>query len=91
MTGEWHFTAVESVLADCKEGDRMLEVMQRFRPEVVFHAAAYKHVGADGVEPARGGSQQRDRDPGRRRDRGRRRAPSASSSSPPTRPSTRGR
>ncbi|MCD6014565.1 MAG: polysaccharide biosynthesis protein CapD [Solirubrobacterales bacterium] len=44
MTGRWHFTRVESVLADCKEGDRMLEVMQRFKPEVVFHAAAYKHV-----------------------------------------------
>jgi len=44
MTGQWHFTRVESVLADCKEGERMLEVMQRFKPEVVFHAAAYKHV-----------------------------------------------
>ena len=44
MTDERHFTRVESVLADCKEGDRMLEVMQRFRPDVVFHAAAYKHV-----------------------------------------------
>jgi FlaA1/EpsC-like NDP-sugar epimerase len=44
MTSRWHFTQVESVLADCKEGDRMLEVMQRFKPEVVFHAAAYKHV-----------------------------------------------
>jgi FlaA1/EpsC-like NDP-sugar epimerase len=44
MTAQWHFTRVESVLADCKEGDRMLEVMQRFRPDVVFHAAAYKHV-----------------------------------------------
>ena len=44
MTAHWHFTRVESVLADCKEGDRMLEVMQRFKPEVVFHAAAYKHV-----------------------------------------------
>ena len=44
MTATWHFTRVESVLADCKEGDRMLEVMKRFRPEVVFHAAAYKHV-----------------------------------------------
>ncbi|MGH2961711.1 MAG: polysaccharide biosynthesis protein, partial [Solirubrobacterales bacterium] len=41
---EWHFSGVESVLADCKEGDRMLEVMQRFKPDVVFHAAAYKHV-----------------------------------------------
>ena len=44
MTSHWHFTRVESVLGDCKEGDRMLEVMQRFKPEVVFHAAAYKHV-----------------------------------------------
>ena len=51
MTGQWHFTRVESVLADCKEGDRMLEVMQRFRPEVVFHAAAYKHVGLMEANP----------------------------------------
>jgi FlaA1/EpsC-like NDP-sugar epimerase len=39
-----HFTGCESILADCKEPDRMQEVMRRFRPEVVFHAAAYKHV-----------------------------------------------
>ncbi|MGI8727922.1 MAG: polysaccharide biosynthesis protein, partial [Solirubrobacterales bacterium] len=44
LVGEWHFSNVESVLADCKEADRMLEVMGRFKPEVVFHAAAYKHV-----------------------------------------------
>jgi len=44
MTANWHFTRVESVLADCKEGDRMLEVMERFKPDAVFHAAAYKHV-----------------------------------------------
>lgn len=44
MTEERHFTRVESVLADCKEADRMLEVMQRFHPDIVFHAAAYKHV-----------------------------------------------
>src|SRR5690242_324370 len=44
MIEERHFTRVESVLADCKEPERMLEVMQRFRPAVVFHAAAYKHV-----------------------------------------------
>jgi FlaA1/EpsC-like NDP-sugar epimerase len=41
---ERHFTACESILADCKEEERMQEVMQRFRPDVVFHAAAYKHV-----------------------------------------------
>ncbi|MGA8218862.1 MAG: nucleoside-diphosphate sugar epimerase/dehydratase [Solirubrobacterales bacterium] len=44
MIEERHFARVESVLADCKEADRMLEVMQRFKPEIVFHAAAYKHV-----------------------------------------------
>jgi FlaA1/EpsC-like NDP-sugar epimerase len=44
MVEERHFTSVESVLADCKEPSRMLETMQRFKPSVVFHAAAYKHV-----------------------------------------------
>jgi FlaA1/EpsC-like NDP-sugar epimerase len=44
MVEERHFTSVESVLADCKEPHRMLETMQRFKPNVVFHAAAYKHV-----------------------------------------------
>jgi FlaA1/EpsC-like NDP-sugar epimerase len=39
-----HFTACESILADCKEEERMNEVMRRFKPDVVFHAAAYKHV-----------------------------------------------
>jgi FlaA1/EpsC-like NDP-sugar epimerase len=44
LTSEWHFSKVEAVLADCKDGERMLDVMQRFHPDVVFHAAAYKHV-----------------------------------------------
>jgi FlaA1/EpsC-like NDP-sugar epimerase len=51
MVEERHFTQVESVLADCKEGDRMLEVMQRFKPEIVFHAAAYKHVSLMEANP----------------------------------------
>jgi FlaA1/EpsC-like NDP-sugar epimerase len=51
MTEHWHFSRCEAVLADCKEGDRMLEVMQRFRPDVVFHAAAYKHVGLMEMNP----------------------------------------
>ena len=33
------------VLADCKEEERMREVFAEHRPTVVFHAAAYKHVG----------------------------------------------
>jgi FlaA1/EpsC-like NDP-sugar epimerase len=44
MLDQWHFSRVEAVLADCREAERMQEVMQRFKPEVVFHAAAYKHV-----------------------------------------------
>jgi len=44
MVAERHFNRVEAVLADCKETDRMFEVMQRVRPNIVFHAAAYKHV-----------------------------------------------
>jgi len=44
LIDERHFSNVEAVLADCKEPHRMLETMQRFKPSVVFHAAAYKHV-----------------------------------------------
>jgi FlaA1/EpsC-like NDP-sugar epimerase len=44
MVEERHFANCEAVLADCREPHRMLEVMQRFKPDVVFHAAAYKHV-----------------------------------------------
>ena len=36
MVEERHFTNVESVLADCKEPHRMLEVMQRFKPSSSF-------------------------------------------------------
>lgn len=35
---------IESVIGDVREEDRLLAAMQRFRPVVVFHAAAYKHV-----------------------------------------------
>jgi FlaA1/EpsC-like NDP-sugar epimerase len=48
---ERHFTGCESILADCREEERMHEVMRRFRPDVVFHAAAYKHVSLTEVNP----------------------------------------
>jgi FlaA1/EpsC-like NDP-sugar epimerase len=51
LTEQWHFTGCEAVLADCKEADRMLEVMSRFHPDIVFHAAAYKHVGLMEMNP----------------------------------------
>ncbi len=35
---------IEPVIGDVREEDRLLATMSRFRPVVVFHAAAYKHV-----------------------------------------------
>ncbi|MBM6593839.1 nucleoside-diphosphate sugar epimerase/dehydratase [Microvirga pudoricolor] len=37
-------TAVEGVIADVRDRERMREVMGAFKPDVVFHAAALKHV-----------------------------------------------
>ena len=71
MVEERHFTNVESVLADCKEPHRMLEVMQRFKPERRLPRRRLQARAADGGQPARGRPQQRDRDPDHRRDRGR--------------------
>ncbi|MFI5004883.1 MAG: polysaccharide biosynthesis protein [Solirubrobacterales bacterium] len=43
--------ALAAVLADCKEEERMREVLGEHRPTVVFHAAAYKHVGLMEANP----------------------------------------
>jgi FlaA1/EpsC-like NDP-sugar epimerase len=44
-------TMLAAVLADCKEEERMREVFAEHRPTVVFHAAAYKHVGLMEANP----------------------------------------
>ena len=46
-----HAQNIVAVLADCKEGERMREVFAEHRPTVVFHAAAYKHVGLMEANP----------------------------------------
>src|SRR3954464_13314333 len=46
-----HRHLLAAVLADCKEGERMREVFTEHRPTVVFHAAAYKHVGLMETNP----------------------------------------
>lgn len=35
---------VEPVIADVRDRDRLLRLFERIRPDVVFHAAAHKHV-----------------------------------------------
>ena len=39
-----HFRNAVAVLADCKDAVRVSEIFAEHRPDVVFHAAAYKHV-----------------------------------------------
>ena len=46
-----HVRTAVPVLADCKEEERMREVFLEHRPAVVFHAAAYKHVGMMELNP----------------------------------------
>jgi FlaA1/EpsC-like NDP-sugar epimerase len=44
LVDEREFTASIPVLADVSDRERMRRVFERYRPGVVFHAAAYKHV-----------------------------------------------
>jgi FlaA1/EpsC-like NDP-sugar epimerase len=46
-----HVRNAVPVLADCREEERMREVFAEHRPHVVFHAAAYKHVGLMEANP----------------------------------------
>jgi FlaA1/EpsC-like NDP-sugar epimerase len=41
---ERHFRRAVPVLADCKDATRVREIFAERKPQVVFHAAAYKHV-----------------------------------------------
>jgi FlaA1/EpsC-like NDP-sugar epimerase len=40
----WGAVSRVSVIGDVRDENRVQEVMTRYRPDVVFHAAAYKHV-----------------------------------------------
>jgi FlaA1/EpsC-like NDP-sugar epimerase len=44
LVHERRFQAVVPVLADVKNRAKLRQVFERYRPSVVFHAAAYKHV-----------------------------------------------
>ncbi|MDQ5822423.1 MAG: polysaccharide biosynthesis protein [Actinomycetota bacterium] len=45
------FTAAVPVLADVKSRARMRQIFESYRPTVVFHAAAYKHVAMMEANP----------------------------------------
>jgi FlaA1/EpsC-like NDP-sugar epimerase len=54
LRDEHGFDEAVPVLADIKSPVRMLEVFERYRPDVVFHAAAYKHVPMLEASPVEG-------------------------------------
>ncbi|HZT16593.1 MAG TPA: nucleoside-diphosphate sugar epimerase/dehydratase [Gaiellaceae bacterium] len=45
LVSEREFAAAIPVLGDCGDRAKMQQVFERYRPQVIFHAAAYKHVG----------------------------------------------
>jgi FlaA1/EpsC-like NDP-sugar epimerase len=51
LVGDRHVQGAVAVLADCREEERMREVLSEHRPTMIFHAAAYKHVGLMEMNP----------------------------------------
>jgi FlaA1/EpsC-like NDP-sugar epimerase len=45
LVDERDFTAAIAVLANSGDRAKMRQIFERYRPHVLFHAAAYKHVG----------------------------------------------
>lgn len=46
------------IIADVQDRDRIFKVMERYKPDYVFHAAAHKHVPLYGRQPDRSGQEQ---------------------------------
>ena len=51
---EWGSTDAVPVLADIRSPARAIDVVARYRPHIVFHAAAYKHVPLVQANPIEG-------------------------------------
>ncbi len=52
LVRERGFTATAAVVADVKDGVKLRQLFASYRPGVVFHAAAYKHVAMMEANPA---------------------------------------
>ena len=52
LVDERDYTAAIPVLADTGDRAKLRQVFERYRPQVLFHAAAYKHVGMLEANPS---------------------------------------
>jgi len=44
LEGKWPGVEIELVVADIRDREKMERIFEKYRPEVIFHAAAHKHV-----------------------------------------------
>ena len=88
LVDERGYTAAVPVLADVADRPKLRQVFEKYRPGVVFHAAAYKHVPLIEANPLECVRNNVARDARRRRRRRRVRRRSASCWSRPTRRSS---
>src|SRR5204863_6265183 len=44
LAANFHETSFVPLIADVSDEPRMREIFDKYRPEVIFHAAAHKHV-----------------------------------------------
>ena len=45
-------TTVDGHIADIRDRDRIFQLLREFKPDLVFHAAALKHVPKDKIVPS---------------------------------------
>lgn len=52
MTAKYPSLSIEPVIADVRDKSRIVSVFSRLQPQVIFHAAAHKHVPLMEAQPA---------------------------------------
>ena len=54
LKGDIHFEHCHVEIGDVRDRERVEEVFERYKPDVVYHAAAYKHVPMIEMHPIEG-------------------------------------
>ena len=59
LRAEYPKLNLEAIVASVRDKARLNNVFETYKPEIVFHAAAHKHVPLMEKKPIRGNTQQR--------------------------------